>query len=165
MSKRASSKTAAIEKRPGEKSLGERSYQSKILSKDWRPWFVSVVRGEQGASDDERGVTSMLKGICAGLACVAAAGALALGCATTPAVAVTGDVSASEVAGRCLEGDATCRNFVDRDGDGVCDDCGLVPFLEGSGHHGVRELGHGRCYGADSHRGSGSCHERARRCW
>lgn len=107
----------------------------------------------------------MLKGICAGLACVAVAGALALGCSTTPVVAATEEVSASEVAGRCLEGDAVCRNFTDVDGDGVCDNCGHVPFSEVSRHHGARELGRDRCHGADSHRGSGSCHERARRCW
>lgn len=62
----------------------------------------------------------MLKGICLGLAGLAAAGALSLGCLATPAAAARSSLTGQAIERRVDAATARCA-YVDADGDGACD--------------------------------------------
>ena len=99
----------------------------------------------------------MLRGICLGLAGLAAAGTLACGCMATPAAA-TADTNAGQAI-ECKVNAATARcAYVDEDGDGVCDnreDGTCVGQGCSSGHRADHACGAGVRHGRD-----GACHRR-----
>lgn len=139
----------------GARGKGVAKQSVKRACKDSRPWFVSVMGGERVAPRS-RGVIAMLKGICLGLAGLAAAGALSFGCMAAPAAA-TGSALAGQAIERKADAATARCAYVDADGDGACDN-----------REGGTCAGRGRETGCHSGRGcdAGARHGGgAHRCW
>lgn len=96
----------------------------------------------------------MLKGICLGLAGLAAAGALSLGCLATPAAAARSSLTGQAIERRVDAATDRCV-CVDVDADGVCDNREDGTCAERgceAGHHSGRGGGAGGRHGSGAHR-------------
>lgn len=99
----------------------------------------------------------MLKGICLGLAGLAAAGALSFGCMAAPAAAMGSSLAGQAIERKADAATARCA-YVDADGDGACDNREGGTCAERgceAGHHS------GRGCGSGVRSGRGGAH----RCW
>ena len=119
----------------------------------------------------------MLRGICLGLAGLAAAGALSLGCLATPAAAARSSLTGQAIERKVDAATDRCA-YVDADADGVCDHrevngCGSFADADADGACDHRENGTctGRGCGRGHHSGRGcgsgvrSGRGGAHRCW
>ncbi len=96
----------------------------------------------------------MLRGICLGLAGLAAAGALTFGCMAAPAAA-TGSALTGQAIERKVDVATSRCAYVDADGDGVCDNREDGTCAERgceAGHHSGRGGGAGGRHGSGAHR-------------